>query len=131
MTDEALARRVLDALVGSGLQEAEVYMKTGRSRRVEIGPQGRIASSSQEEGWAVRAGSDRASFFAAGTGRPSEEGLWPDPDGLPLRLPPAVPVPAWKPPGDLDAPLAVLQLTVLWRNLSVTEICPSRNLVCS
>ncbi len=105
MTRE-LARSVLDALAGRGLNEAEVYFKSGRSRRFEIGPQGRIASSSQEEGWAVRAGSDRASFFVAGTGQPTVDGPWPDPDGQPLRLPPAVSIPSWKPPGDLEAPLA-------------------------
>lgn len=106
MTDGSQARRVLDALVGGGLREAEVFLKSGRSRRIEIGPQGRIASSSQEEGWAVRAGSDRASFFVAGTGRPTEDGPWPEPDGLPLQLPSAMAVPDWKSPADLEAPLA-------------------------
>lgn len=106
MTGESLARSVIDSLVRRGLSEVEVYLKSGRSRRFEIGPQGRVASSSQEEGWAVRAGSDRASLLVAGTGRPALDGPWPDPDGQPLRLPPAAPVPAWRPPADLEAPLS-------------------------
>ena len=53
LTDESLARSVVDCLTGRGLNEVEVYLKSGRSRRFEIGPQGRVASSSQEEGWAV------------------------------------------------------------------------------
>ena len=106
MSDDSLARGVVDALAGRGLNEVEVYLKSGRSRRLEIGPQGKVASSSQEEGWAVRAGSDRASLFAAGTGRPVADGPWPDPDGQPLRLPPPAPVPPWTPPPDLDAPLS-------------------------
>jgi len=106
LTGESLARSVVDALVGRGLREVEVYLKSGRSRRFEIGPQGRVATSSQEEGWAVRAGSDRASLFVTGTGRPDLDGPWPEPDGQPLRLPPAVPVPPWRPPADLEAPLS-------------------------
>ncbi len=106
MTSESLARSVVDSLVGRGLNDVEVFLKSGRSRRFEIGPQGRVASSSQEEGWAVRAGSDRASLFVAGTGRPALDGPWPDPDGLPLRLPPAARVPPWRPPADLEAPLS-------------------------
>ena len=106
MTSETLAGSVVDVLAGRGLSEVEVYLKSGRSRRFELGPQGRVASSSQEEGWAVRAGSDRASLFVTGTGRPSLDGPWPEPDGQPLRLPPAVPVPPWRPPADLEAPLA-------------------------
>ena len=106
MTGDALAGSVIEALVGRGLTNVEVFLKSGRSRRFEIGPQGRIASSSQEEGWAVRAGSDRASLFVSGTGRPAPVGPWPEPDGQPLRLPPAMTVPPWKPPADLEAPLS-------------------------
>ena len=63
-------------------------------------------SLAEERGWAVRAGSERASFFAAGTGLPSPAGPWPEHDGQGLRLPePAGPA-RWRPPADLEAPLA-------------------------
>ncbi len=91
----------------SGLDELEVYLKSGRSRRFEIGPQGRIAGSHRERGWAVRAGSRRASLFATGTGVPEAAGPWPRADGAGLRLPSPGPVPPWTAPPGLDAPLAV------------------------
>jgi predicted Zn-dependent protease len=106
LSADSLAEKVVEALVGRGLNDVEVYLKSGRSRRFELGPQGRIASSSQEEGWAVRAGTDRASLFVTGTGRPKPDGPWPEPDGQPLRLPPGATAPPWTPPSDLGAPLS-------------------------
>jgi predicted Zn-dependent protease len=91
----------------SGLDEIEVYLKRGRSRRFEIGAHGRIAGTSEEEGWAVRASDERSSLFAAGSGAEPTLESWPAPDGRPLRLPAAQPIPAWKSPADLDAPLLV------------------------
>jgi len=88
-----------------GLGEAEIFRKQGRARRFEIGPEGKAGSSSVESGWAVRAGSSRASMLLAGTGSPRADLRWPDPDGQPLRLPEAIPVPAWSPPADLDKSL--------------------------
>ena len=55
-------------LGASGLNEVELYLKRGRSRRFEIGSHGRIAGTSEEEGWAVRASDERSSLFAAGSG---------------------------------------------------------------
>ncbi|HSL83869.1 MAG TPA: hypothetical protein VLF66_13930, partial [Thermoanaerobaculia bacterium] len=105
--------RVLDALAGRGLPVAEVYAKRGRSRVVEETPGGLTVSYHREEGWAVRAGDDRRSLFAAGTGRPDPGGpggAWPEADGDALALPDpgaldlAEP-PPFRDPAELDAPL--------------------------
>jgi hypothetical protein len=69
------------------LGECELYLKEGRSRRVELGPQGLIEVRSQEAGWAVRAGGRKGSFFACGTGEPDPAGPWPDAAGEALQLP--------------------------------------------
>lgn len=101
-----LAAELLRTLTATAGTMAEVYLKRGRTRRYQVGTQGGEVSLAEERGWAVRAGSERASFFAAGTGLPSPEGPWPEPDGLGLRLPePAGPA-RWRPPADLEAPLA-------------------------
>ncbi len=104
MKHQERAREVFAAASGAGLQEAELYLKTGSSRRLEIDLQGTAGSSSQEQGWAIRAGSLRASLFAAGTGLPPADLAWPEPDGQPLYLPPAVTIPDWKPSTDLELP---------------------------
>ena len=96
---------VLEALVDRGLEEAEVYVKRGRSRRLETTPHTETSGFHHERGWAVRAGGPRASFFLRGTGDPTPEGPWPEADGRPLRLPDAAPVPEWREPADFDAPL--------------------------
>jgi predicted Zn-dependent protease len=98
----------LQAKLGKrGLDEVELYLKRGRSRRFEIGSHGRIAGTSEEEGWAVRASDERSSLFAAGSGGEPLLETWPAPDGRPLRLPAAQPISAWRSPADLDAPLLV------------------------
>lgn len=97
---------VLEALADRGLEEAEVYVKRGRSRRLETSLHTETSGFHHERGWAVRASGPRASMFVTGTGEPSPEGPWPEPDGQPLRLPDAAPVPDWKEPKDFDAPLA-------------------------
>ena len=96
-----LAGHVLRELtVRSGYAEAEVFLKRGRSRRLEIGLTGEVSLFSQERAWAVRAGSPtggntgshgshgghRGSFFAAGTGDPRPEGPWPESSGRPLPM---------------------------------------------
>ena len=72
-----LAEEILAALTTPGGVVAEVYLKHGRTRRYQVGTQGGEVTLSEERGWAVRAGTERASFFAAGTGRPSPAGPWP------------------------------------------------------
>lgn len=99
------AEESLAGLVRNGY-DGEVYVKRGRSRRfVHSPPSPGLSSSSLEEGWAVRAGDRRGSFFAAGTGRPRPEGPWPLPVGPPLRLVEVGPPPPWAPPADLEAAL--------------------------
>lgn len=114
----------------SGMDEVELYLKSGRSRRFELGVQGKAGGSSVELGWAIRAGSPRSSLFVAGTGFPRSDLQWPEPDGQPLRLPAAVTIPAWRPPRDLDKALmaeseAVALLTGIERAL-VHEVPGSR-----
>lgn len=109
-TPAEVSREVLEVLEDSGLPAVEVYLKEGRSRRLEITPATELSGFHQEEGWAVRAGGGRASFFACGTGRPRPEGPWPEPDGRALRLPEAdavAPDPRgpFREPAELDAPL--------------------------
>jgi PmbA protein len=97
---------VLRALLKRHLTDAEVYVKRGRSRRLERTAVTETSSTSQERAWAVRAGNRRGSFFAAATGDPSLAGPWPEPVAGPvLELPEPQPVPAWNPPSDFDTPL--------------------------
>lgn len=99
-------QEVLVSLLRRGLPDAEVYAKRGRSRRLEITPFTETSVFSQEQGWAVRAGDPRRSFFAAGTGEPSADWPWPEPTGRPVRLPEPAPEAApWNEPSDFDAPL--------------------------
>ncbi len=101
-----LAGEVLGALTAASGTVAEVYLKRGRTRRYQVGTQGGEVSLTEERGWAVRAGTGRASFFAAGTGLPTPAGPWPEPDGRGLRLPEPEGPARWRPPADLEAPLA-------------------------
>lgn len=96
---------VLRALLRRHLTDAEVYVKRGRSRRLELTPLTESASTSHERAWAVRAGNRRGSFFTAATGDPSPDGPWPEPGGRTLELPEPEPVPAWSEPSDFDTPL--------------------------
>lgn len=96
---------LLRSLLARHLTEAEVYAKRGRSRRVEVTGLTETSSSSQEKGWAVRAGHRKGSFFVAGTGEPLA-GPWPDVlPGRALDLPEPSEAPAWSEPSDLDTPL--------------------------
>jgi len=97
---------ILRALLKRHLTDAEIYVKRGRSRRLERTPVTETSSTSQERAWAVRAGNRRGSFFAAATGDPSPTGPWPEPvPGHALELPEPEPVPAWTAPSDFDTPL--------------------------
>lgn len=99
-------RELLAALTAAPGSLAEVYLKRGRARRYRVGAQGGEVTLAEERGWAIRAGGGGASFFAAGSGSPPVAGPWPDSDGRPLRLPaPSTPA-VWRPPADLEAPLA-------------------------
>ncbi len=99
---------ILRALLKRHLTDAEVYVKRGRSRRLERTPLTETSSTSQERAWAVRAGNRRASFFAAATGDPDSGCPWPEPvagPALELPEPPPAEGPAWNPPSDFDTPL--------------------------
>jgi PmbA protein len=100
-----LLDEIMDALMRRGLPDVEVFARRGRSRRLEITPHTESSTFSQEQGWAVRAGDPRRSFFAAGTGEPIAGWPWPDPTGRPLRLPEPSVLPSWNDPSELDAPL--------------------------
>lgn len=99
------AQEVLEALTRAGWAEVEVYHKRGRSRTLDHGAASEITSLQQEEGWAVRAGDARRSFFYAASGAPRPDTRWPEADGAGLRLPSPRPVPRWNAPSDLDTPL--------------------------
>jgi predicted Zn-dependent protease len=85
--------------------EVEVFYKKGRSRTLSYGPQNMVTTQRQEEGWAVRVGDRRRSFFYASTGSPRPDTPWPEADGHGLRLPSARPIPRWAIPSTFDAPL--------------------------
>jgi PmbA protein len=101
----AVLQEVLVQLVRRGWPDAEVLIKRGRSRRLELTAVTRASTFTQEQAWAVRAGHHRGSFFAAGTGEPLPEGPWPEPAGRALRIPEPAPLPVWNEPSDFDAPL--------------------------
>ncbi len=96
---------VLEALEREGWAEIEVFHKRGRSRTLHYTPYGDSTSLRQEEGWAVRAGDRRRSFFYAASGPPRPDADWPEADGHGLRLPSARPIAPWSAPSSLDAPL--------------------------
>ena len=95
----------LDALARDGWDEAEVFAKRGRSRTLHFSLSQPVTSLRQEEGWAVRAGDLRKSFFYAAHGSPQPDTQWPEADGKGLRLATAKPIPKWNQPSSLDAPL--------------------------
>ena len=99
--------KVAPALRRRSLSDFEVFLKQGKSRRFEVGPQGVVATQSEESGWAVRASGRRSSLFVCGSDEPPLDGPWPDPDGYPIQLPLPHPVDSWSEPADLDTPLMV------------------------
>ena len=98
-------KEILENLADQGFDGAEVYVKQGRSRRLERTLHTETSGFHHERGWAVRATTTRASMFAVGTGEPPLTGPWPEPDGREIRLPEATTVPRWSTPSDFDAPL--------------------------
>lgn len=86
--------------------EVEVYHKRGRSRMLRVTPHGEVLGFRQEEGWAVRAGDERSSFFYAGEGLPHAATAWPSGDGEGLRLPSAKPSLPWHPSPTFETPPA-------------------------
>lgn len=108
-TAAPLLQEVKVSLMRRGLPDVEVFAKRGRSRRLEITPFTEASAFSQEQGWAVRAGDPRRSFFASGTGEPVKDWPWPEPTGRPIRLPepgpPRQETQPWNEPSDFDAPL--------------------------
>ncbi|MGH9381712.1 MAG: hypothetical protein ACRD2Z_14025, partial [Thermoanaerobaculia bacterium] len=107
MTGSQAADRLLEDLERAGLPRREAYVKQGRSRRVEVRPTGAVTQLNEEDGWAVRAGTERAAFFLAESGEPPERPRWPDPDGRSIELAEAREGGPWKPSPDLDVPLLV------------------------
>lgn len=100
-----------EALGRERLEEVELYVKEGRSHRVELdssSPGGRWTEvKSEEAGWAVRAGGRRGSFFACGTGSPDPAGPWPAARGEPLQLPASREVTPESEPAGKRTPLMV------------------------
>ncbi len=96
----------LQVVEKAGFRSAEVYLKSGRSRRFELGPLGLVAGLSRETGWAIRGGRQEGSFFSAGVGLPRLHAQHEEPAGPPLQLPPAAPLAPWNEPAGVDAPLA-------------------------
>jgi PmbA protein len=105
VTAAPLLDEVLVSLLRRGLPDVEVFAKRGRSRRLETSPVTETSLFSQEQGWAVRAGDPRRSFFATGTGEPAVDWPWPEPTGRPVRLPEPGPMQPWNEPSDFSAPL--------------------------
>ncbi len=104
---EASLADVAEALLPSGLDTVELFLKEGRSRKASLGSEGQLVSLHHERGWAVRASGDHASLFCCGSGRLAPRGRWPAPDGFPIKLPSPRPVSAWREPAGLGAPLSV------------------------
>lgn len=101
-----MTTRLIAAIRRSGLELAEVMSKSGRSQSVALGGEAEGARAARERGWAVRAGGSGRSLFVTGSGEPPADVVgWPDPIEGTLRLPPPRPIPSWRSPADLDAPL--------------------------
>ena len=99
------ATEILDSLRAAGWPQAEVFAKTGRSRRFDFEDGWEGSTSSEECGWAVRAADGGSSFFFAASGHPAVETTWPDArEGL-LRLPPPMSTEDWQEPGGVETPL--------------------------
>ena len=96
---------ILPGLRKAGVDQAELYVKRGRSRSYERRRPSTHSRLSHEVGWAVRGGGTDGSFQLAGTGEPASPRSWPRPSGPPTELPRGRRVPSWKATSDLDAPL--------------------------
>ena len=97
---------VLDRLRDGGMERVEIYSKEGRGRTCRLFGASHQAHFFEEQGWAVRAGDSRCSFFAAGVGEPSPDARWPTADGYPLHLASSGDDPGgWAEPEDFRTPL--------------------------
>ncbi len=75
-----LAEEVLVTLVRRGLPDAEVFLKRGRSRRLERTLFTEASSTTPGEGLGgAGRPPHRGSFFAAGAASPPRPGPWPEP----------------------------------------------------
>ena len=118
------AEALLADLGRRGLAEAEIFEKSGRSRRFVreaggVDPEGSVRMTqamATEAGWALRAGDRRRSLFCAATGS-ADPGLeLPEPSPHPLRLPDPTMAAGgtvldagggpWSAPAEFDTPLA-------------------------
>jgi predicted Zn-dependent protease len=119
MTPSPGAEELLADLARRGLPDAEIFEKSGRSRRFArqapaAAPVRMTQAMATEAGWALRAGDRRRSLFFAATGSAEPGVVLPEASPHPLRLPeptapPATPGTAgeaWSAPADFDAPLA-------------------------
>ena len=84
---DAGASLVLNDLLARGWSEVEVFWKIGRTRRFDFEQESESTLSSDESGWAVRAGRTGASIFFAASGEPTVESAWPEAREGTLRLP--------------------------------------------
>lgn len=116
------AETLLADLARRGFTAAEIFEKSGRSRRFvreadrrePEAPARRTQAMATEAGWALRAGDRRRSLFCAATGSADPSLELPEPSPHPLRLPdPALAAAApagahapWSAPADFDTPLA-------------------------
>lgn len=98
---------LLERLRGDGHPMVEVFVKRGRTRRSELGPQGPASVLTDEAGWAVRAGGSAGSFFCCGSGPPPLDAEWPRPSGELLRLPGPEPADDREGGADRAVPLTV------------------------
>lgn len=99
------ASLVLEDILSRGWSEAEVFCKTGRSRRFDFEQENESTFSSDESGWAVRAGREGASIFFAASGKPRVESAWPEARAGSLRLPGPMPIGNWRPSKSLESSL--------------------------
>ncbi len=106
------AEALLAELARRGFAAAEIYEKSGRSRRFVreapvAAPPRMTQAMATEAGWALRGGDRRRSLFFAATGIADPGVQLPEPSPHPLRLPEAPAVAeTWSVPPGFDAPLA-------------------------
>lgn len=93
------------ALLREGLDQAEVFAKSSRSRHYELSAAGELVVASEEAGWAVRASDGSGSFFLRESGEPKVPPSWPKMEGQPLEFAPRRLGASWKEPRDIEAPL--------------------------
>ena len=99
------ASLVLEDILSRGWSEAEIFWKTGRSRRFDFEQKNESTVTSDESGWALRAGRAAASIFFAASGPPRVESAWPEARAGSLRLPAPMPIGDWRPSKSLESSL--------------------------